>query len=142
MITGVNDRGLVSQVAHELVATGITPLVFGGWAKELLDLEPARGHKDIDLLVIATTAVVDSFVAARCEVIEKRFSHKRAFIETGVLVELFLVDPVTGSTRFWDEVSIIWPSLRPVVVEELPVAPVETIAHYGTHYEAIHAGRR
>ena len=139
MITPMNDRSLVTQVVHDLVAFGMIPLVFGGWATELLGLEPARSHRDIDLLVIAPAEVVDAFIASRNEVIEKRLSHKRAFIEAGVLVELFLVNPADGSTRFWDEVAVVWPSLEAVVVAGLPVAPMETVSHYSKHYDVIHA---
>ncbi|HEV2071302.1 MAG TPA: hypothetical protein VGR26_16045 [Acidimicrobiales bacterium] len=84
----MKDRSLVTRVVHDLVAFGMIPLIFGGWATELLGLEPARSHRDIDLLVIAPAEVVDAFIASRNEVIEKRLSHKRAFIEAGVLVEL------------------------------------------------------
>lgn len=141
MITQVKDRQLLTQVVRDLEGFGIVPLVFGGWSMELLGLEPARDHTDIDLLVTAPTQVVDAFIASRTEVIEKRFSHKRSFVEAGVLVELFLVNPADGSTRFWDEAAVIWPSLQAVVIADLPVAPAETVFHYAKHYDAVHAAR-
>ena|SRR5437868_5565856 len=141
MITEVNDRELLTQVVSDLLAFGMMPLVFGGWAMELLGLEASREHEDIDLLVVAPTEMVDSFVASRREAIGKRFSHKRAFVEAGVLVELFLVNPADGSTQFWDRVTVTWPSLKAVVIADLPVAPAETVSHYANEYGAIHAAR-
>lgn len=116
------DRHLLRRVLEELEAERLAPLVFGGWAGELLGLEPVRPHKDIDLLVGAEADSVDAFVAERHEVQAKRFSHKRAFVEDGELVELFLVDPATGTTKFWDRLVVEWPSLEPVIVDQFPVA--------------------
>lgn len=45
----------------------------------------------------------------------KRFSHKRAFIEGGTLVELFLVQRLgaTETTTFWNAFTWTWlPSHR------------------------------
>lgn len=137
----VADRQLLSRVVREVTVERLSPLVFGGWASELLGLEEPRPHKDIDLLVVASTASVDAFLATRDQIPGKRFSHKRAFIEDGVLVELFLVDPATGTTRFWDQVVVAWPSLEPVMIDELPVASPATLSLYRDRHDEIHASR-
>jgi len=126
----------------DLSQEALSPLVFGGWASELLGLEAPRPHNDIDLLVVAPTASVEAFVATRDEVVGKRFSHKRAFIEDGALVELFLVDPAVGTTRFWDTVEVAWPSLDPIVIDDLPVVSATVLRLYQERYSEIHAARR
>jgi hypothetical protein len=137
----VVDRDLLRRVVGDLSRETLSPLVFGGWASELLGLEEPRSHNDIDLLVVAPTLSVNAFLAARDEVVGKRFSHKRAFIEDGELVELFLVDAASGTTRFWDAVEVVWPSRDPVVIDDLPVVSASVLRMYQDRYAQIHAER-
>lgn len=138
-----NSFELVRTVVADLSAADLGPLVFGGWAEELLGLAPPRTHSDIDLLVVAEAQAVEVFVSRRHEIVQKRFSHKRAYVEDGVVVELFLVDRHEGvdKTTFWDTRLWTWPSLEPVMVDGLPVAPAAALAAYRTHYDDI-AGAR
>lgn len=127
----------------DLSEANLGPLVFGGWAEELLGLTAARTHSDIDLLVVAEALAVDVFVSQRREIVQKRFSHKRAYVEDGVMIELFLVDRNEGveTTTFWDTRLWKWPRLEPVMVDGLPVAPAAALAAYRTNYEDIAADR-
>ena len=106
-------------------------------------MTPPRIHSDIDLLVLAEASMVDDFVSQRQEIVQKRFSHKRAYIEHGVMVELFLVDrdQDVETTMFWDTRLWTWPRLEPVVVDGLPVAPAAALAAYRAQYEDIAAAR-
>ena len=89
--------------------------LFGGWAEELSGLCPPRAHRDIDLLYPAQGFDrLDEFLRAQNEAREvttKRFSHKRAFEWSGVLVEVFLVRPEADAlvTDFFGEVQFVWP---------------------------------
>lgn len=138
-----NSFDLVRTVVADLSAAGLGPLVFGGWAEELLGVTPLRTHSDIDLLVVAEAPAVDVFVSQRQEIVQKRFSHKRAYVEDGVLVELFLVARHEGveTTTFWDTRRWTWPPLEPVMVNGLPVAPAAAVAAYRTHYGDIASAR-
>ena len=130
-------------MVDDLSAAGLGPLVFGGWAEELLGVTPPRSHSDIDLLVVAKPHAVDDFVSRRQEIVQKRFSHKRAYVEDGVMVELFLVgrDEDVETTTFWDTRLWTWPRLEPVMVDGLPVAPATALAAYRRQYEDIAAAR-
>jgi hypothetical protein len=87
-----NGLEILVSVVDELLADGFDAAVFGGWAEELLELQPPREHKDIDLLIIdPEVAALDRFVASRNEIELKRFSHKRAYVQSGILIELFVV---------------------------------------------------
>lgn len=127
----------------ELSDFGLESLVFGGWAEELLGVTAPRSHRDIDLLVVAGARAVDDFVSRRQEIAQKRFSHKRAYVEDGVMVELFLVDRSEGieTTAFWGTRVWTWPRLEPVMVEGLPVAPAAALVAYRMHHKHLAAAR-
>ena len=57
-------------------------------------------------------------------------------------MELFLVDPAVGTTRFWDTVEVAWPSLDPIVIDDLPVVSATVLRLYQERYSEIHAARR
>ena len=130
-------------VVADLSGAGLRPLVFGGWAEQLLGLTPPRSHSDIELLVIAEAPAVDVFVSEHQEIVQKRFSHKRAYVQDGVMVELFLVDRSEDveTTTFWNTRLWKWPRPEPVMVDGLPVAPAGALAAYRTQYEDIAAAR-
>ena len=111
-----NDLAFVRDVTERLAAADITTWVFGGWAEELLGLRPARAHRDVDLLYPAADLThVDTFMASSRHVTEiaaKRFPHKRAFLDDGIMVELLLVQsPSPGEyvTIFWGDIPHQWP---------------------------------
>ncbi len=88
--------------------------VFGGWAEEIIGLAPSRRHSDVDLLLASPdfTALETIFNTDEryTRIPEKRFSHKRAYEKNGIRIEVFLVDPHTLHTIFFDRLSFIWPS--------------------------------
>jgi len=110
---GTNDHRLLARVLGRLQDAGFSPLVFGGWAQELLQLVPPRPHADVDLLLLADSfSALDQFMPSAeshdCSQIKaKRFAHKRAFIAQSVMVELTLVEPGLV-TRFWGDVPFHW----------------------------------
>ena len=131
-----NTIEVVRQVVHDLRSAGFRVAVFGGWAEELRNLVPPREHADIDLLVFdADQTELDVFVEAREEICGKRFSHKRAFVASDVMVELILVRG--GTTVFWDTFEYVWPTGEDVEIDGLPVAPAEYLAAYRADYLAI-----
>lgn len=131
-----NTIEVVRQVVQDLTASGFRALLFGGWAEELLGLVTPREHADIDLLVFdADHTELDAFVQARREIRGKHFSHKRAFVASNVMVELFLVRD--GRTMFWNTLEYAWPTGHAVDVDGLPVAPPEYLAAYRRDYAAI-----
>ena len=110
---GANDYELLKRVLGRLQCAGFSPLVFGGWAQELLQLAPPRSHLDVDLLLPADSfTALDRFLASAqsfgwSEIKAKRFAHKRAFLVQSVMVELMLVEPGLV-THFWGDVPFYW----------------------------------
>ncbi|MDQ7248154.1 nucleotidyltransferase domain-containing protein [Dongia sedimenti] len=108
-----NDREFLKRVFARLQHAGFAPLLFGGWAEELLGLAPARVHRDVDLLLPADSfAALDRFLGSAAagdwrEIAAKRFAHKRALLAEGVMVEFTLVEP-GPVTRFWGDVEFRW----------------------------------
>jgi hypothetical protein len=132
-----NTLSHLRAVVAELQGCGFRVAVFGGWAEELLELTPPRVHSDIDLLVLdADVEVLDAFVAAHGPIAAKRFSHKRAFISDGVLVELFLVH--NGVSTFWDSVRFEWPQLELEHRADLPIAPTVALDGYRRSHGELH----
>jgi hypothetical protein len=111
--SGSNSLELLRRVFDRIQRAGFAPLVFGGWAEELLRLAPARPHRDIDLLLQAESfAPLDLFLASNESgywrgIAAKRFAHKRAALAEGVMVEFTLVEPDL-ITRFWGDVAFQW----------------------------------
>ena len=110
-----NSMTLVSEAIKSLADAEVKTWLFGGWAEELLDLRPPGNHRDIDLLYLASDfSLLDEFLR-RCEeakeIEAKRFSHKRAFLWQGVIVEVFLVRPEAAGyvTSFFEVDKFTWP---------------------------------
>jgi hypothetical protein len=123
---------------------GLAPVLFGGWAKELLGAWPAEPHDDLDVLVVADEiAELDAFVAGRAATPfhAKRHAHKRAYLDRGRLVELFLVRPEAGAlvTDFYDRYRRPW--LSPLAMDLSIGARTVAVAtpRNITAYEADHA---
>jgi hypothetical protein len=110
---GKNDQKLLKHVLEQLQHTGFTPLVFGGWAQELLQLGPPRPHADIDLLLPTNSFNVLDWLLTTAEghgwseIKAKRFAHKRAFLVQSVMVEVTLVLP-GPVTHFWGDIPFYW----------------------------------
>jgi hypothetical protein len=140
-----NVLPFLRRVVQELHTAGFRPLVFGGWAEELYGSVSQRQHRDIDLLLVDPVLDdLDQFLAQRAEIVRKRFSHKRAYVVEGVLVELLLVESSADgyTTTFFGTRHWRWPDLTaPVTVTGLPLAPAEALAMYRTNHAAINAAR-
>ncbi len=138
----VNDRVFLANTVWELRGAGLDVWIFGGWCKEFLGQGPPRLHSDVDLVVRADNFVAfDEFLACSSyvEVVEKRSSHKRAYIRQGILVEVLIASPVNGATErtvFWDAEPFVWPDgTFEFSSSELPVVSKEAVMAY----EAAHA---
>jgi len=113
-----NSISLVYSVIELLRQAEINTVLFGGWAEELSKSITPRPHYDIDLLLFADNfSAVDFFLEKNLqvsEIREKRYSHKRAFLINGVMVELFLVQKEGNVcyTNFWDHLKLKWPSFK------------------------------
>jgi hypothetical protein len=115
-MTRRNDLPFVRDVMDRLDRGGIRTWLFGGWAEEMLGLTSARAHHDVDLLYPAADFTsVDAFIARNsdlAEIVEKRFGHKRAFLNEGVMIELMLVQHADGRliTLYRGTATHIWPA--------------------------------
>jgi hypothetical protein len=132
----------LTTVLEELAAltrAGLEPVLFGGWAKELLGIHPAWPHDDLDVLV--TSSGIDGleqFIVTRGAepFAPKRHAHKRAYESAGMLVELFLVRHEDGQlvTDFYGRYRRVWsrPVGRPLRLagRTLSVATPDTISAY------------
>jgi hypothetical protein len=117
----------------------LAPVLFGGWSKELLGVWTAATHEDLDILVRAEDiAQLDAYIAARGAdpFAPKRHAHKRAYLEGGRLVELFLMCPDGQGyvTDFYGRYRRVWPApiSRRVTVSGrcVEVASAETVIAY------------
>ena len=68
----------------------------GGWAEQLWGMGAPRHHRDVDLLYPAPSfAYLDWWLALTTDLIvipEKKFSHKRAFLSEGIMIEVILLE--------------------------------------------------
>ncbi|MGA7172998.1 MAG: hypothetical protein WCB86_04635 [Candidatus Dormiibacterota bacterium] len=138
------DLRLLRLVGSQLEQAGVSVLVFGGWAEELLGVLPPRLHRDIDLLLLGPVqALLAKFLDASGAIPEKRSSQKRALEVEGTLVELFLARKEGGTyvTLFWDEVRWRWPVNLAESVSGLRVASREALAGYRLNWATLQAAR-
>ena len=119
-------------------------VVFGGWAEELRGLREPGSHGDIDLLCFAEgfDRIDRLFDLAPdlVEIREKRFPHKRAFVDRGNRVELFLVsqDDQGLYSPFWGTLRYRWPrATRGSLIDGLPVAAVSALTRYRSDHDGL-----
>lgn len=100
--------------------------LFGGWAEEVWGISAPRTHYDIDLLYVADTFdTLDQYIdhtSTMTEIRAKRFSHKRAVLYQGVMIEFILVEPqIEGyhSQFFTNLYELAWP--RDTLDYQLPI---------------------
>lgn len=133
-----NDREFLIGVLDDLITLPVS--VFGGWAEEILELSAPRPHSDIDLLLASHDfAALETILATNeryTEIPEKRFSHKRAYEKNGVRIEVFLIDPHSLCTTFFDRLIFSWPSdtlsqRAPFCNHLLPVASRAALSFIG-----------
>jgi hypothetical protein len=122
-------RNLVVDELAAMRGHGLAPVLFGGWAKELLAAwPPGQPHEDLDVLVVARDmAALDAFVAARAVVPFKRHAHKLGYLRAGRLVEMVLVTPTAQGlvTDFYGSYRRRW------------LAPLSCDAPFAGHTEAV-----
>ena len=106
-----NNLAFLESIHDRLKQAGVEVWVMGGWAEELLGLVEPREHKDIDFLYPAEDfLILEEWARGQsdvCEVIGKRFAHKRAYEVAGVLVEFTLVNDF--HTNFFGTYPFVWP---------------------------------
>ena len=114
----MNTLETVVAVLAKLRDFGLETALFGGWAEEARGLRDPGPHSDIDLVIEADNfQPVDGLFASDNiwnEIVQKRFHHKRAFVHTGTMVELCLVEQNRNRsvTHFWGDTEYVW--LRPL----------------------------
>jgi hypothetical protein len=119
-----------------LERAGISCLVFGGWAEELLALRAPGPHRDIDLVHLNDSfAAIDRAFCTRQlpeEIRAKRFPHKRAFGWRGLCCELLLIQDwrVRPVSWFWGDVPFLW---------QAPVAHAAAVIRAGCAFDVVSA---
>jgi len=109
-----NRLGDLAEILELLERAGISCLVFGGWAEELLELRTPGTHRDIDLVHLNDSfAAIDGALCTRQlpdEIRAKQFPHKRAFSWRGLCCELLLIQDwrVRPVSWFWGDVAFLW----------------------------------
>jgi hypothetical protein len=138
----------LDHVLGELAAlrnAGLEPVLFGGWAKELLGME-AWPHGDLDVLVRAADIhELDAYIARRGAepIAAKRHPHKRAYTVDGHATELFLLVGEDGElvTDFYGRYRRAWPEplSRPLRIagRTIEVATEQTIIDYERDHHRI-----
>ena len=129
---------------------GIALWTFGGWAEELWQRIPARTHNDIDFLYPAASfELLDNIIATESflfsKIPEKHFSHKRAILSGGVMLEFLLVQTSapTFVTSFFDgHYRLQWPAdtfdhSLAVGQKRVAVASRAALMHYRRNHMAI-----
>lgn len=138
-MNGSPGIGWVLGELASLTRYGLAPVLFGGWAKELLAGWPDDPHEDLDVLVRADQiGELDAYILDRGvpPFAPKRHPHKRAYVTAGMLVELFLVTTARDGlvTDFYGKYRRVWtdPISQPLVVAGrcIDVATPDTIVAY------------
>ncbi len=139
-----NNREFLFAVLDDLKMLPVA--VFGGWAEEILGLSHARPHSDVDLLLASQDFTALETILDTDErytgIPEKRFSHKRAYEKNGIRIEVFLVNPHTLRTTFFDHLTFTWPSdtlshRSPVGGRVIPVASRAALELYRKEHSRI-----
>jgi aminoglycoside-2''-adenylyltransferase len=146
-----NSLPFVLAVLERFNAARLPIWLFGGWAEELWSISAPRAHHDIDLLYIANTFdTLDQYIdqtSTLTEIRAKRFSHKRAVLHQGVMIEFMLVEPHIERyrTRFFTNLyELAWPrdlldyqlAIHTRVVPVASKAALEVYRYNHSHIEA------
>jgi hypothetical protein len=135
----------VLALMSRLIQAQIMIWLCGGWAEELWGISLPSKHRDVDLLYPAPGfAYLDQWLAQAANLVvipQKKFSHKRAILLEGMMVEVILLESEkTGGyvTNFFDgRYQLIWPrdTLHLLSLGELkiPVASKEALHLYRNH---------
>ncbi|MES0864886.1 hypothetical protein ABLN87_21265 [Ruegeria sp. SCPT10] len=110
----MNTPETVTTVLAKLAELRIVAALCGGWAEEALGIIPPRPHKDIDIVVEANdfSAIDQALIDGELknEIAAKRFAHKRAFVFSETMVEMYLVQNRANGlvTMFWGDTEYVW----------------------------------
>jgi hypothetical protein len=148
-----NTLELVESVTNTLDHAGIETAIFGGWSEELLGLRPPGSHRDIDLLCHGDNFdLVDAYLMENAiaeEILAKRFTHKRAVLWQGTVVEIILVQNAANQlvTKFFGTFQFVWPldtfgTRVSVNGRVLPVASVSALQKYRAEHDKIDGAYR
>ncbi len=149
MIQHSNTLDFVLGVIDRLARADIHTWLSGGWAEELHGMRQPQPHRDVDLLYPTPTfARLDAWLPAATDLTDipgKRFSHKRAFLCEGVMIETVLLEPDDRGayhTSFFDgRYRLDWPhdSLGWLMVgaHGVPIASRTALRMYRHHHERI-----
>lgn len=144
-----NTKSKLLEIVTRLENEGLKIVIFGGWAAELQKIEKVRPHSDIDLLILDKdfNRLVGFINRNEWEIV-KSYSHKKAFMFDGIMVEVFLVriDDNEFTTEFTgEEKSVIfhWPDQlfteRAIRDVSLKLATKDTMAKYRKSHKRIHS---
>jgi hypothetical protein len=127
-----NSIELVRTVVGYLRDNGIDVLLGGGWAEELQGIIKPREHGDIDLHYLANDfQKLDKYIAVSGveEIEAKHKSHKRAYKQNGVMVEVILIqkDNQGNYSNYNQEKVIRWPEFLSVSVDGLSCLSPEAL---------------
>jgi hypothetical protein len=137
--------GIMSRLAQAQIATWLC----GGWAEELWGLCRPRPHQDVDLLYPAPNfARLDQWLAHTTDLADiptKRFSHKRAVLWEGIMIEVVLLEPDEKGrylTNFFNQrYQLVWPpntlSLLLVRGQRVPVGSSEALRLYRQQHRSV-----
>jgi len=144
-----NTQHKLIDIVRYMESNGLMIIIFGGWSAELLDIEKSRPHSDIDLLMIDETFDnLTKLIAHNKWDIVKSYSHKKAFIVDGVMIEVFLVKSIDGEyiTEFIGKkmsMSFNWPSklfIKKIIKgRNFKLATKETMNNYKKSHKKIHS---
>lgn len=140
-----NNYEFLLELVHKLTSLNLTVYIFGGWAEELWGLNPARTHRDIDLLYPAPDfTTLDHTLAFDPDFVEieaKHFTHKRAYLYHNIMIEIILVQTKQQklSTNFFAKKKFYWPlstfSYLPKNDRILNIASIEALRLYRARYQ-------
>jgi len=104
---------LLRETIADMRGASLDAWVAGGWAEELRGLSRPRAHEDIDLFLHSPGfQELDAQLTMRTsweEIQRKRWSHKRAWVVRGIMVECILVRPDYSTSFFDDRLVVDWP---------------------------------
>jgi len=146
-----NTLPFVLAILERFEAAKLPIWLFGGWAEEVWGISAPRTHHDIDLLYVAESFdILDQYIdhTSTCtEIRAKRFSHKRAVLFQGVMIEFILVESqIEGyHTQFFTNLyELAWPCdlldyRLPIQEQVAPIASKAALELYRHNHSQIEA---
>ena len=147
-----NNQSFVVEVISIFLKHQVLLHVFGGWAEELTGIRPCSAHKDVDFICVDEgTRKIDSIlseISVFAEIEQKRFSHKRAFMYKGIMIEIFLARRYVSHCYIdlWGRYKICWLESRmsqliPDAYSTISVVSPDVLQLYRQHYSFVSHSR-